>query len=82
MADEDQLPSIFLTSKEVEEFTGYKRPISQMEWLGCNGHQFVMNGQGRVIILRAYVENVLGLNKVAKQKKEKVIEPNWAAARR
>jgi hypothetical protein len=79
MGDEDQLPSMFLTSKEVEEFTGYKRPISQMEWLALHGHNFLMNGQGRVIVLRAYVENILGLNKVAGQKKEKVIEPNWAA---
>jgi hypothetical protein len=79
MGDEDQLPSMFLTSKEVEEFTGYKRSVSQMEWLTLHGHSFAMNGQGRVIVLRAYVENLLGLNKVAGQKKEKVIEPNWAA---
>lgn len=80
MADDDQLPSMFLTSKEVEEFTGYKRPISQMEWLALQGHNFVMNGQGRVIVLRAYVEKILGLDQITKKKKEKVIEPNWDAA--
>jgi hypothetical protein len=82
VADEDQLPSMFLTSKEVEEFTGYKRSVSQMEWLTLHGHSFAMNGQGRVIVLRAYVENLLGLTQHAKKKKEKIIEPNWAAAKR
>lgn len=79
MADdeEDQLPSMFLTSKEVAEFTGYKRSISQMKWLALHGHSFAMNGQRRVIVLRAYVENILGLTQHAKKKKRKTSEPNY-----
>lgn len=68
---------MFLTDAEVAEFTGFKRHSAQMEWLALHDHKFVLNGQGRVIVLRAYVENLLGLNQPVKLKKQ--IEPNWAA---
>jgi len=73
--------SMFLTDDEVIAFTGFKRPSLQMEWLGTNGHQFVMNGRGRVIASRSYVENLLGGKEIAKRKREKQIEPNWDAAK-
>lgn len=72
--------SMFLTDAELAELTGYKRAQSQMQWLGSNGHQFVLNGIGRVIVSRRYIESILGVIDV-KKRKAKTIEPDWEAAR-
>jgi hypothetical protein len=46
----------FLTDSELEDFTGYRRPTKQAEWLKARRIRHYVNGAGRVVVARAWLE--------------------------
>jgi len=68
---------MFLTPDEIVTITGYIRPSSQRDWLKRNGWTFEVDGNGRPIVLRAYVETRMGVNGHAAAP-----APNFSAIRR
>jgi|GEM_PF-1058302 hypothetical protein len=71
--------SMFLSEEEVQEFTGYKRAGDQKQWLDQQGYSFTINAIGKVIMLRAYIEKILGVEPISTPRKARPKEPNWAA---
>jgi hypothetical protein len=70
--------SPFLTDLEVVEFTGYKQPKRQAQWIVENyGIRPAINGRGKVRILRAVHE--IMTNRRAPQQKT---EPDFTHIRR
>lgn len=51
---------MFLTSDELEELTGYKKPSLQKRWMTARGWRFEENAAGHPKILRALVEKQMG----------------------
>lgn len=47
---------MFLSAAEVEELTGYRRSAEQSKWLWEHGITHYINRQGRVIVVRAILE--------------------------
>lgn len=53
--------SIFLTSIEMTELTGYQTRSKQVSWLSCRGWQYEVSATGKVNVLRRYAEMRMGL---------------------
>jgi len=51
--------SIFMSSRELEELTGYKLATYQRDWLKANRYRFEMRRNGTPALLRREVENHL-----------------------
>lgn len=72
------MSDMFLTPDEMKELTGRIQHRSQARELNHMGIVHKVRADGSILVLRAHVEEVLGLR--AKQRKAKEVEPNWAAA--
>lgn len=53
--------SLFLTSDELHELTGYKVGHYQAHWLMTHGYPYEKTISGKPRVLRAFVEKRLGL---------------------
>lgn len=51
---------MFLTKEQLAELTGRKRVSCQRKWLKDHGWRFEENAIGRIIVLSAYVESMMG----------------------
>lgn len=65
---------MFLTEAEIEALTGKKRRPSQVEALHSMGYEHSIRPDGNIIVLRAHVEEKLGLKQ---PKTVRAAEPNW-----
>ncbi|MCQ4280486.1 DUF4224 domain-containing protein [Pseudomonas stutzeri] len=52
---------MFLSSKEIEQLTGYQKPYVQARWFEQAGLPFLNGGDGKVKVRRLAVEQRLGL---------------------
>jgi hypothetical protein len=69
---------MFLTTGELAELTGYRRPSAQIRWLRAHGWRFIVNAQRRPIIDRGFYERrMLGENSTSER-----VEPNFEALSR
>lgn len=59
----------YLTNAEVQRLTGKKYPKVQARVLAVRGWTFELDGAGRVLILRAYHDQRLGLGKLDAKKR-------------
>jgi Domain of unknown function (DUF4224) len=50
---------VFLTSTELSELTGYKKPALQRRWLVEHGYRFDVRADGRAVVLIAAIEQKL-----------------------
>lgn len=50
---------MFLSSTEIQELTGYKRPADQRRWLSARGWPFELDANNRPVVSRAYTERRL-----------------------
>ena len=53
----DRSAGLFLTPEELIEFTGYKQPSRQINWLRDHGIRVFVNGLGRPRVLRSDLEH-------------------------
>lgn len=70
---------MFLSIDEVVELTGKRRHSLQAEILRTMGIEHKVRADGRVLVLRKYLEQEFGVK--SSKKKEPVFEPNWEAAK-
>lgn len=56
--------NMFLTANEIVELTGYQVAHYQACWLTSHGYPFELTNSGKPRVLRAYVEQRLGLTTV------------------
>jgi len=77
-AAEAEVVELFLSSKEVEELTGRKRPTRQVQALRGMGIENRLNPAGRVIVSRRHLEELLGA-KSGRRTQTRSIEPDWSA---
>ncbi len=68
---------MFLTASELRELTGRIQKHAQAEALRHMGIEHKLRPDGSVAVLRAHVEQSLGLNEAVQNMK--IIEPNWSA---
>ena len=47
---------MFLTSGQIEQLTGYRKPVLQIRWLLANGYHIDVRADGRPAVLTAQVE--------------------------
>ena len=66
---------MFLDTNELAELTGYVIPFHQCKWLDRHGYPFELSRAARPKVLKAYVEQRLGLA-TAKVKAE--TEPDFS----
>jgi hypothetical protein len=66
---------MFLTSAELLEMTGYKRPSDQCRWLRDRGWSFELSAARKPVVLRAHAEHKLGKVRYS-------VEPNFGALRK
>ena len=64
--------SIWLSSADLEELTGYRRPTAQARWLRRHGYRFTVNALGVPVVAVAEVNRKLVGGTIAAQ------EPNWS----
>lgn len=69
---------MFLTPEELVKLTGRHRRDSQVRALNFMGIEHRIRPDGKVVVLRRHVEEMLGL-KPDKEVKPKSVEPNWDA---
>jgi hypothetical protein len=69
---------MFLSKEEIIQLTGYKFPKKQAEFLRSRGYVFEVDCYGNPIILRSYLEQILGGTKLRSTRKT---EPDIAALR-
>ena len=50
----------FLTGEELQDLTGRVRLHLQRQWLDAHGWTYTVNANGRPIVSRAHMENMLG----------------------
>jgi hypothetical protein len=74
----------WLADAELEDFTGYKLPAYQLDWLQRNGFvekaDFFINAAGKPRLLRAALERRQAPTK-ATVRELRAVEPNLAAVR-
>lgn len=70
---------MFLTREEIAELTGKKLVSHQTRALGIMGMEFRTRPDGSLVVLRAHVEKVLGLNQPKADRQDRRHEPNWSA---
>lgn len=70
--------SMFLLEDELQQLTGRRQRHSQARALRAMGIEHKIRPDGRVIVLRQHVEQVLGMR--ASQGKSDEVIPNWGAA--
>lgn len=64
---------MFLTSDQLKELTGYKKPALQRRWLLENGYRFDVRADGRPSVL---AEQVQARQRV--RRAERATHPDWA----
>ena len=47
---------MFLSTDELQELTGYKKPALQRKWLTQNGYSFDVRGDGRPVVSVVHYE--------------------------
>ena len=67
---------MFLTRDELRDLTGFRRPEAQLRWLLDNGFTAIRRADGRVVVAREHVLEVLG---VKPAHVEADPEPDWSA---
>lgn len=72
------MTSTFLTSEEVKELTGRVQFSAQQKVLRSMGVEHRTRPDGSIAILRAHVEQLLGMGAPAKRKAT-AAEPDWSA---
>lgn len=65
---------MFLSDDDLIELTGYQKPAMQRKWLIARGWPFEENASGRPRVLRAYVEQQMGVKPTTRRQ-----GPNLAA---
>lgn len=50
---------MFLTQDDLKILTGYESPARQRKWLDSHGWIYEISRNGRVVVLRSYVESKL-----------------------
>lgn len=61
-----------LTSDEVADLSGYRKPSAQVRWIQQNGLPFLIGGDGRPKVLRDVVERRLGADPTIKAREPKL----------
>lgn len=75
------MSSVFLDSTEMAELTGRVRSDAQVRALRHMGIEHRVRPDGKVVVLRSHVEQVLGVAP-ARGRPVKEIEPDWSAIHR
>ena len=77
-----RLPStIFLSGKDLESLTGYKRPGDQRRWLGKHGWAFEVRADGRNRVLIEEARNRMLTGSASQRSGQRSSEPDLAALR-
>jgi hypothetical protein len=76
------MSDMFLTRSELEQLTGNKRSDAQARALNFMGIDHKIRPDGSVVVLRAYVEKLLGLKHESKKDKRPEDLMNWDALRK
>ena len=71
------MSSLLLTQEEIHELTGRVQYAAQRKVLNFMGVEHRARPDGSLAVLRAHVEQILGLK--TKERKVAEFEPNWAA---
>ena len=71
--------SMFLSSDELADLTGKTRSAAQIRALRSMGIEHRIRADGKPVVLREHVEQLLGAKK-APVRKPKSGQPNWSAA--
>lgn len=69
------MSSLFLTPDELRELTDSTLKRLQVQWLDSHGWTYVMSRMGNPKVLRAYMEQRLGLGKAPVNEET---EPDWS----
>jgi hypothetical protein len=75
------MSDMFLTPEELVEMTGRKQMRAQALALTHLGIIHKIRADGKPLVLRAHVEQLLGAGVAPRAKAEPHFEPNWAALR-
>lgn len=51
---------MFLSKIEIERLSGYRSRACQRRWCLQNGVQFMLRGDGSLVVLKQHVEELLG----------------------
>jgi hypothetical protein len=70
--------SMFLNNDEVFDLTGRRQRASQAQMLRAMGIEHKIRPDGRVIVLRRHVEQLLGIK--AERRAKAAFEPDWSTA--
>jgi hypothetical protein len=70
--------SMFLSNDEVFQLTGKRQRGTQAQMLRAMGIEHKIRPDGRVIVLRQHVEQLLGVK--ADRRSKPVFEPDWSTA--
>lgn len=74
-------PSPFLSKEELQELTGRALHRLQRAWLKTQGWTFTVNANGRPIVSRAHMENMLGGASRMDAATDRTCRPNFDAIR-
>jgi hypothetical protein len=70
---------MFLTKQELEELTGYKYSSKQANWLRMRGYKHEIGRNGSPKVLRAHIEEVLGLKNITTHSSRRSAKPDFSA---
>jgi hypothetical protein len=70
---------MILTAEELIELTGRRRAPAQAQVLRFMGIECRPRPDGKLVVLRVHVNEVLGITQTSSRTKQS--EPNWEAAR-
>jgi hypothetical protein len=72
--------SMFISSNELAELTGYKVGFYQAQWLKDHGYPYELTISGKPRVLRAFVEKRLGLASVIPKSQTEPDFSSWKRA--
>jgi hypothetical protein len=73
-----ELTTMILSDTELKDLTGRSRKTSQVQVLRFMGIEHKVRPDGSVAVLKAHVEQALGVTDTPNRKKQNT-EPNWSA---
>lgn len=65
--------TVFLSTAELRELTGYQKPALQRRWLAEHGYKFDVRADGRAVVLAAAIEQKLAGRHTSG------VQPDWSA---
>lgn len=70
------MDSLFLQPEDIKELTGKIRPRTQASYLQQMGIPHIINGDGKPLVLKSYIEKQLDPDRSETKNRSK---PNWNA---